>query len=294
MGCWILQRGRLLRSSTMLLSFFRREGYMIEILYVGIVTCGSLVLRNPFERLEVTTEKSVAYWKWAITFLSGSFDCSIKLWDIETGVVCYRTFHHGIDGGISFVLGLALVNSSHFVSVSLDNTAKVWNLSNNEDCLYTFKDHTKTVHDAVFLPEEKVVVTASGDKTVRCWSIDHFLIEEEISEVGSTRSVSVITRTAEEGTEMNNATECWGHIGTKIRTNHLGTKNRTSLWMPNVWNQIWVGGQCRLWTRITTGKNPNRIKWNKKGCPKKSTHIIMMMVSIPNVYKMKEDALSLS
>jgi WD40 repeat protein len=129
------------------------------------------------------------------------------LWDIETGV-CYRTFHHGIDGGISFVLGLALVNSSHFVSVSLDNTAKVWNLSNNEDCLYTFKDHTKTVHDAVFLPEEKVVVTASGDKTVRRWSIDHFLIEEEISEEGSTRSVSVITRTAEEGTEMNNATEC--------------------------------------------------------------------------------------
>ena len=66
----------------------------------------------------------------------------------------------------------------------------------------------QTIHDAVFLPEEKVVVTASGDKTVRCWSIDHFLIEEEISEEGSTRSVSVITRTAEEGTEMNNATEC--------------------------------------------------------------------------------------
>ena len=137
--------------------------------------------------------------------MSGSFDCSIKLWDIETGVVCYRTFHHGIDGGISFVLGLALVNSSHFVSVSLDNTAKVWNLSNNEDCLYTLKDHTETVHDAVFLPEEKVVVTASGDKTVRFWSIDH-LIEEETPEEGSTRSVSVIT--TEEGTEMHNVTEC--------------------------------------------------------------------------------------
>jgi WD40 repeat protein len=128
------------------------------------------------------------------------------MWDIETGV-CYRMFHHGIDGGISFVLGLALVNSSHFVSVSLDNTAKVWNLSNNEDCFYTLKDHTETVHDAVFLPEEKVLVTASGDKTVRSWwSIDpHFLIEEEISEEGSTRSVSVIT--TEEGTKMHNVTE---------------------------------------------------------------------------------------
>ena len=138
------------------------------------------------------------------SFLSGSFDCSIKLWDVETGV-CYRTFHHGVDGGISFVLGLALVNSSHFVSVSLDNTVKVWNLSNNEECVCIFKDHTETVHDATFLREEKVVITASGDKTVRFWSIDH-LIDNQASMEESTRSVSVVT--TEEGTEMHKAADC--------------------------------------------------------------------------------------
>jgi WD40 repeat protein len=138
--------------------------------------------------------------------LSGSWDHTLKLWDLETGQ-CLRTFE-GHTGRLDAVA--ALPDGKRAISGSEDNALKLWDLetgqclrtlqgvrlpvavspdgkralSGSEDnalklwdletgqCLGTLHGHTDSVYAVAVLPDGKRALSGSHDKTARLWDLD--------------------------------------------------------------------------------------------------------------------------
>jgi F-box and WD-40 domain protein 1/11 len=119
--------------------------------------------------------------------VSGSSDSTIKVWNLEVGVVS-QTLRGHTDG----VLGLHF-DDQYIVSCSKDNTARVWSMCTditqqipvnplNPDGgdvpagpfpryvpLHTLNGHRAAVNSVHF--RGNIIATASGDRTVRLWSL---------------------------------------------------------------------------------------------------------------------------
>lgn len=95
--------------------------------------------------------------------LSGSWDKTLRLWDLETGKSTKRFVGHTGD-----VLSVSIAtNLRQIVSASRDKTVKVWNTIG--ECMETLSGHKDWVSAVRFSPDEKAstVISASWDKTVK-------------------------------------------------------------------------------------------------------------------------------
>ena len=92
---------------------------------------------------------------------TGSYDSTIKIWDIETGKEI-RTLH----GHTSGVRSLQFDNSK-LISGSLDTTLKVWDWHKGE-CVKTYNEHTGGVICLHFV--SPMLASGSIDKTIRIWN----------------------------------------------------------------------------------------------------------------------------
>ncbi|KAF9998619.1 hypothetical protein BGZ65_005889 [Modicella reniformis] len=107
--------------------------------------------------------------------VSGSSDTSIFVWDLETGKVLQR-----LKGHADSVLSLRF-EKDIVVSCSKDRTVKIWKISTGE-MIRTLVGHRAAVNAVQFSPESsspspfagnpRVVVSASGDKTIKIWSFE--------------------------------------------------------------------------------------------------------------------------
>ncbi|KAF8799974.1 WD40 repeat-like protein, partial [Phlegmacium glaucopus] len=57
----------------------------------------------------------------------------------------------------------------HIVSVSYDDTARIWNTDTGE-CKAELKGHSRGINSALFSPDGLHIVSASDDDTVRIWN----------------------------------------------------------------------------------------------------------------------------
>ncbi|MDJ0618656.1 MAG: NB-ARC domain-containing protein [Calothrix sp. MO_192.B10] len=97
---------------------------------------------------------------------SCSFDGTIKLWNISTGV-CLKTLY----GHTKEVYCISFnVKENLLASGSVDETIKIWNLSTGE-CIKTLLGHTNKVWSVVFTNDGKNLVSSSADKTIKLWDI---------------------------------------------------------------------------------------------------------------------------
>jgi WD40 repeat protein/serine/threonine protein kinase len=103
--------------------------------------------------------------------LSGSWDNTLKLWDVETGD-CLRTFR-GHRGRVESVCMSA--DGSYALSSSEDKTLKLWNLETGE-CLRTFSGYTNkyraSVTSACMSQDGCYALFASGDRTLKLWDLE--------------------------------------------------------------------------------------------------------------------------
>ncbi|KAG0213820.1 hypothetical protein BGX28_003494 [Mortierella sp. GBA30] len=107
--------------------------------------------------------------------VSGSSDATINVWDLNTGKVLRR-----LEGHADSVLSLRFEKDT-VISCSKDRTVKIWKISTGET-LKTLVGHRAAVNAVQFSPESaapsplagspRVVVSASGDKSIKIWSFD--------------------------------------------------------------------------------------------------------------------------
>ena len=112
---------------------------------------------------------SIAFSPDGKTFVSGSADNTLKLWDVSTGKEI-RTFR-GHSGDVTSVAfspdGKIIISGSGGL---FDNTLKLWDVSTGKE-IRTFKGNSDRVWSVAFSPDGKMIVSGSHDGTTRLWDI---------------------------------------------------------------------------------------------------------------------------
>ncbi|MEG4632638.1 WD40 repeat domain-containing protein [Microcoleus sp. AR_TQ3_B6] len=100
------------------------------------------------------------------TLASGSYDKTIKLWDITTGKEI-RTLqgHSSSVNSVSFS-----PDGKTLASGSVDNTIKLWDITTGKE-IRTLQGHSNSVRGVSFSPDGKTLASGSYDKTIKLWDI---------------------------------------------------------------------------------------------------------------------------
>jgi WD40 repeat protein len=98
--------------------------------------------------------------------LSGSYDWTLRLWDLTTGETLRTLVGH--TAPVQAVAMLA--DDSRALSGSDDNTLRLWDLATGET-LRTLEGHTSGVHAVVMLANDSRALSGSDDKTLRLWDL---------------------------------------------------------------------------------------------------------------------------
>ena len=112
---------------------------------------------------------SIAFSPDGKTFVSGSADNTLKLWDVSTGKEI-RTFR-GHSGDVTSVAfspdGKIIISGSGGL---FDNTLKLWDVSTGKE-IRTFRGHSGGVTSVAFSPDGKTFVSGSDDNTLKLWDV---------------------------------------------------------------------------------------------------------------------------
>ena len=96
--------------------------------------------------------------------ISGSMDEKIKLWNWRTGE-CISTY----DGHTGGVISVS-IDANLLASGSIDRTVRIWNFSDKST--YALRGHKDWVNAVRIDAESRTVFSASDDCTIRLWDLD--------------------------------------------------------------------------------------------------------------------------
>ncbi|GIL62301.1 hypothetical protein Vafri_16581 [Volvox africanus] len=122
--------------------------------------------------------------------LTGSWDGTLRLWDLNTGTTTRRFVGHSKD-----VLSVAFsADNRQIVSGARDKTIKLWNTLG--ECKYTIGEpegHTEWVSCVRFSPMtvNPIIVSGGWDKMVKVWNLTNCKLKNNL--VGHTGYVNTVT-----------------------------------------------------------------------------------------------------
>ncbi|XP_061605673.1 transducin beta-like protein 3 [Phyllopteryx taeniolatus] len=115
--------------------------------------------------------------------VSGSQDCTVKVWDLPADLLAAETDLHQLaaratekahDKDVNSVA--VSPNDKLLASGSQDRTAKLWSLAGEGtvDLLGVFRGHRRSVWAVCFSPVDQVLATSSADGAAKLWSLQDF------------------------------------------------------------------------------------------------------------------------
>ncbi|MGD1717665.1 GUN4 domain-containing protein [Dapis sp. BLCC M172] len=100
------------------------------------------------------------------TIVSGSYDKTIKVWDLATGSL-KGTISDNSDRVFSVAIN---PNEKTIISGSADGTIKIWDLVTGT-LKTTLNGHSNSVYSVAFNPENQNIISGSADGTIRVWDL---------------------------------------------------------------------------------------------------------------------------
>src|SRR5262245_5540402 len=97
---------------------------------------------------------------------SGSNDCTVKLWDADSGQELLTLKGHG--GAVSSVAFSP--DGKRLASGSIDSSVKLWDVVTGQELLI-LKGHRDAVSSVTFSPDGKNLASGSRDRTVKLWDV---------------------------------------------------------------------------------------------------------------------------
>ena len=118
---------------------------------------------------------------------SGSWDKTIKLWNVSDGSLL-RT----LKGHTNSVSSVAFSPDGKYIaSGSWDDTIRLWRVSDGL-LLRTFEGHTGDVESVSFSPDGKYIASGSWDKTIKLWNVSISKIIAEAKRREIRRKIAVV------------------------------------------------------------------------------------------------------
>lgn len=102
--------------------------------------------------------------------VSGSDDCTVKVWQVSTGE-CIRTLEEHTEGVWSIAWSPnGQILASGCIPGDRGAVIKLWDVQKWQ-CLNTLEGHEHTVRSVAFTPDSQTLISGSADCTLRLWNV---------------------------------------------------------------------------------------------------------------------------
>ena len=133
----------------------------------------SIIANLPIGFFLETTLRGHSDWVYSVVFspdgqtlASGSYDTTIKLWDVKTGNLLQT-----LSGHSNSVLSVAYSpDGQTLASGSMDKTIKLWDVKTG-NLLQTLTGHSDLVWPVVYSPDGQTLASGSSDRTIKLWNV---------------------------------------------------------------------------------------------------------------------------
>lgn len=137
----------------------------------------------------------------ATTLVSGSDDCTIKIWDPRK-----RYAIHTLDNKYQVTTVCFNDTGEYVISGGIDNDIKVWDIRQNQ-VLHNLSGHFDTVTGITLSPDGSYILSNSMDNTLRMWDIRPFAPTE--------RCITIFSG-HQHNFEKNLLRCCWSKDGERV------------------------------------------------------------------------------